>query len=148
MQEIKNILVPVDFSDSATKLLRAAIYMAGKLHARVDIVFVVEGLQAYSGFAIPHMSLENMERELLDGAERKMEHFLADHMDESISHTAKILKGDIAAQITQYAAKAKTDLIVIATQSYRGLGRAIFGSVAERVLKTAPCPVMTINPFQ
>lgn len=148
MREINTILVPVDFSDHATKLLRAAIYVANRLGARLDIVFVVESLHRYSGLTVPHVSLEKLEHELLTSAERKMTAFLDENMDETVPHRAQVLHGDVAEQITTHAAKNGSDLIMIATQGFRGLERAIFGSVAERVLKTAPCPVMTINPLQ
>ena len=50
MQEIHTILVPVDFSDNASKLLRGAAYVANRLNAKLDVVFVVETLRPYSGF--------------------------------------------------------------------------------------------------
>ena len=77
-----------------------------------------------------------------------MESFLDANLEEGLRNDAKILKGDIADQITAYAAQKQCGLIMIATQGYRGFEKALFGSVADRVLKTAPCPVMTINPSQ
>lgn len=147
MWEIKTILVPVDFSQHAPKLLRAAIYVANRLGARLDIIFVVESLHRYGGLTVPHVSLETLEQELLASAERKMQAFLDENMDETIPHRAQVLHGDAAEQITGHAAQKGSDLIMIATQGFRGLERAIFGSVAERVLKEAPCPVLTINPL-
>ena len=148
MQEINTILVPVDFSEHAPKLLRAAIYMANRLGARLDVVFVVESLNRYSGVAVPHISLEKLGQELRTSAERKMRAFLDENMDETVPHRAQVLYGDVAEQIIGHAVNNGSDLIMIATQGFRGLERAIFGSVAERVLKNAPCPVMTINPSQ
>lgn len=148
MQEINTILVPVDFSEHAPKLLRAAIYMANRLGARLDVVFVVESLNRYGGVAVPHVSLEKLGQELRASAERKMAAFLDENMDETVPHRAQVLHGDVAEQIIGHAVNNGSDLIMIATQGFRGLERAIFGSVAERVLKNAPCPVMTINPSQ
>lgn len=148
MRAINTILVPVDFSEHATKLLRAAIYLANRLGARLDIIFVVESLDRYSGFTVPHVSLEKLEQDLLASAERKMKAFLDENMDETVPHRAQVLHGDVAEQIIDHAVQNGSDLIVIATQGFRGLERAIFGSVAERVVKSAPCPVLTINPQQ
>jgi len=148
MKEIKKILVPVDFSNNSPKLLDAAVYLAKNFNARLEVVYVVESLDNYSGFAVPHISLENFEQELREAAERKMEAFLEDNLEEGIAHDARILSGDVPAEITRHAKDAGCDLIVIATHGYKGLEKALFGSVAERVVKTAPCPVLTINPYQ
>lgn len=146
MRDINTILVPIDFSDQAPKLLRAAIYVANRLGARLDIVYVVESLHRYGGLTVPHASLKTMEEELRASAERKMTAFLDENMDDTVPHRAQVLHGDIAEQIIGHAGHNGSDLIMIATQGFRGLERAIFGSVAERVLKNAPCPVLTINP--
>ncbi len=148
MQAINTILVPVDFSEHAPKLLRDAIYMANRLGARLDIIFVVESLSRYSGMTIPHISLAKLGEELRASAARKMDAFLDENMDETVPHRAQILHGDVAEQIVAHAVTNGSDLIMIATRGFRGLERAIFGSVAERVLKNAPCPVLTINPSQ
>ncbi|MEW6595781.1 MAG: universal stress protein [Thermodesulfobacteriota bacterium] len=147
MRKINTILVPVDFSEHAPKLLRAAVYVANQLGARLDILFVVESLHRYRGVAIPHISLEKMEQDLRAAAERRMASFLDENMDETVPHRAQVLQGEVAEQIVRHAAQNGSDLIIIATQGFRGLERTIFGSVAERVLKESPCPVLTINPL-
>jgi len=148
MLDINTILVPVDFSDQAPKLLRAATYLANRLSARLDIVYVVESLHRYGGLTVPHVSFAALEDELRASAERKMATFLEDNLDAPVPHRAQILHGEAAEEITAHARANGSDLIMIATQGFRGLERAIFGSVAERVLKNAPCPVLTINPLQ
>ena len=62
--------------------------------------------------------------------------------------TGKVLSGDVAEEILKYAAKKKVQLIVMGTHGYKGLERIMFGSVADKVVKTACCPVMTINPYR
>lgn len=148
MRAIKTILVPVDFSEHAIKLLRAAIYVANNLGAHLDVVYVVESLNQYRGLAVPHISLDRLEQDLLASAERKMATFLAENMDETVPHRAQVLRGEVADQIIAHAAQNGSDLIIIATQGFRGISRAVFGSVAERIVKNAPCPVLTINPQQ
>ena len=62
--------------------------------------------------------------------------------------TSKVLAGDVAEEILKYAARKKVQLIVMGTHGYKGVERIMFGSVADKVVKTACCPVMTINPYR
>jgi len=55
--------------------------------------------------------------------------------------------GDVAEQIVEFAATNKGDLIVMGTHGYKGLEKIMFGSVADKVVRSAPCPVLTINPY-
>lgn len=148
LNEVKNILVPVDFSDNSKKILRAAINVAGKFGARLSFIFVVQSFDDYSGFFVPHMPIAQFQEDMVSGAEKKMESFLAENMDENFPHSRKVSVGDVGEEITAYAAEEKVDMIVMGTHGYKGLERILFGSVAEQVVKTAPCPVLTINPYQ
>ncbi len=146
MQKISKILVPVDFSKASIKILQYACFVGKQFNATLQILYVVEGLDKYSSISIPHISFTELEKELLQSSETKMEVFLEENMDQSISHESKVLVGDIAENIKSVAAETETDLIIMGTQGYRGLEKALFGSVAEVVVKTAPCPVLSINP--
>lgn len=143
MKEIKSILVPVDFSANSKKVLDSAEYITAKFGADLFVVFVVQSLDDYSGFFIPHMPVAKFEEEMVQGAERKMESFLAGKKVVE----AKVLSGDVGEEILGYADQKGIDLIIMGTHGYKGLERIMFGSIAERVVKSAPCPVMTINPY-
>jgi nucleotide-binding universal stress UspA family protein len=148
MDEIKKILVPVDFSENSKKILQDALTKAGQLNAKVMVVYVVEGLENYGGLSIPHISLAEFEKELVQSATKKMESFLEENMDPSVAHESKILHGDIVEKINTFAESEGVDMIIMGTHGYKGLEKVLFGSVAERVVKTAPCPVLTINPYK
>ncbi len=148
LSEVKNILVPVDFSDNSKKILQAAVNLAGKLGARLSFVFVVQSFDDYSGFFVPHMPIAQFQDDLVSGAEGKMESFLAENLDENFPHSRKVAVGDVGEEIAAYAEEEKADMIIMGTHGYKGLERILFGSVAEQVVKTAPCPVLTINPYQ
>ena len=60
----------------------------------------------------------------------------------------KVLTGDVTEEILQYVQENRANLIVMGTHGYKGLERVMFGSVADKVVKTACCPVMTINPYR
>ncbi|HSH13307.1 MAG TPA: universal stress protein, partial [Desulfurivibrionaceae bacterium] len=88
------------------------------------------------------------EEELFRGATEKMEKFLAENLKAGVPCESKILQGDVAETLINFATENKISLIIMATHGYKGLEKVLFGSVAERVVKTAPCPVLTINPYQ
>lgn len=153
MQQIKSILTPIDFSDNAGKIAKAAAYIAGTFKAELHLVFVVQNFEDYSGFFVPPINLPNLEEELFASAQQQMESFVEEHKAAFAAAgvaevTSKVLSGDVAEEILSYAAKRKVQLIVMGTHGYKGVERIMFGSVADKVVKTACCAVMTINPYR
>ena len=148
MNEIKKILVPVDFSENSQTILKSAVGFARKFNAELQIVFVVQSFDDYSGFFVPHMPIAQFEDEMIQSAEKKMKSFVAESLEPSVPHRAKILSGDVAEEINAFAADNKSDLIIMGPHGYKGLEKVLFGSVAEKIVKTAPCPVLTINPYK
>lgn len=148
MKEIKKILVPIDFSENSTKVLQHAVDMAGKSGARIVVMYVVEGIDKYAGLSIPHISLTEVEKELVQSAKNKMELFLEENLEPSVPHEGVVLNGDIVEEINNFAANEGVDMIIMGTHGYKGLEKVLFGSVAERIVKTAPCPVLTCNPYK
>ncbi len=148
MNEVKKIMVPVDFSGNSQKILQSAVMLAGKFQARLSVVFVVQSFDDYSGFFVPHIPISQFEEEMLQAAQRKMTAFVAENLTAAVPYDAKVLQGDVANEILRYAEEAKIDLIVMGTHGYKGLEKVLFGSVAEKVVKMASCPVLTINPYR
>ena len=146
MNDIKKILVPTDFSEHSNRVLQSAIMIARKFGAAIEVVFVVESLDAYAGFAVPHLPLENLEKELLERARHKMTEFISENMAKEIPHAGAVLNGKVAEEIVRHADAQGCDLIMIGTQTCKGVEKALFGSVTERVIKTANCPVLSMNP--
>ena len=142
--EIKKILVPVDFSENSKKILDSAGDIAEKFGAALSVVFVVQSFDDYSGFFVPHMPVAKFEEEMVQGAEQKMDSFMGGY--ENVE--AKVLIGDVGEEVVRYAEEIGIDMIIMGTHGYKGLEKVMFGSVAEKVVKTAPCPVLTINPYK
>ena len=88
----------------------------------------------------------------MTGAEQRMDSFL-EEMSEVMSQlgikdiTHKVLMGDVAEQIVDYATEIRADMIIMGTHGYKGLEKIMFGSVADKVVRSAICPVTTINPY-
>ncbi|HIJ89765.1 MAG: universal stress protein [Desulfobulbaceae bacterium] len=148
MNEIKKILVPVDFSENSQKILGTAADFAAKFKAELAVVFVVQSFDDYSGFFVPHMPIIQLEEEMVKSAGEKMKSFVAETLTSSVPHTTAILSGDVVEEINRFAGAQNADLIVMGTHGYKGLDKILFGSVAEKIVKTAPCPVLTINPYR
>jgi len=144
MKEVKKILVPVDFSENSQKILESAGYFADKCSAEMYVIYVVQSFDDYSGFFVPHMPIAKFEQEMMESAEQKMASFI----EVNKAALSKVLIGDVAEEIVNYADREAIDLIIMGTHGYKGLEKIMFGSVAEKVVKSAPCPVLTINPYK
>ncbi|NQS71098.1 MAG: universal stress protein [Desulfobulbaceae bacterium] len=153
MQPITTVLTPIDFSDNAAMILKAAAYVAGTFKAELHLVFVVQNFEDYSGFFVPPVNLPNLAEELYASAQQQMDTFVSEHrqhcLDAGVTGlTSKVLAGDVGEEVVKYATQKNVQLIVMGTHGYKGLERIMFGSVAEKVVKSALCAVMTINPYR
>jgi nucleotide-binding universal stress UspA family protein len=149
---VKTVVTPIDFSDNSRLIAESAAYVAGSFGASLHLIFVVQNFEDYSGFFVPQMNMPNIEQELFVGAEEQMASFCEKYSDgfKEVGTTDvryKVVMGDVGEMIVQYTAESGGDLIVMGTHGYKGLEKIMFGSIADKVVKSAPCPVMTINPY-
>ena len=152
IHEIHNVVTPVDFSDNSRIIAESSAYLAGKFGASMHLIFVVQNFEDYSGFFVPQMTLPSLEGELAESAETKMASFCGEMLEFSQKAGVKnldykVMMGDVAEKIVDYSTDIEADLIVMGTHGYKGLEKIMFGSVAAKVVRGAPCPVMTINPY-
>ena len=148
MLAIKNVLVATDFSECSDTALVYARALAGKfggqLHIFHDVQFVsgadVSGIGGY-GAALPTLYAE-----LEADARQRLDELVSDADRELLHVKTTISSGDVPAQaIVEYAKTEAIDLIVVGTHGRRGLSHVLLGSVAESVVRTAPCPVLTVR---
>ncbi|MGB3210189.1 MAG: universal stress protein [Desulforhopalus sp.] len=152
INEIKKVVTPVDFSDNSKLIAESAGYLAGRFGASMHLVFVVQNFEDYSGFFVPQMTMPTLEGELAESAEAKMASFCGEMVEfcekagvKELNY--KVFMGDVGEKIVEYATDIEADLIVMGTHGYKGLEKIMFGSVADKVVRAAACPVMTINPY-
>ena len=146
---IKKVLLPIDFSKASTVLLPYAIDFAEKYGARLFIIFVAEDPFTYSGTPYIDLLPDQYFEDMVPGAQRKMATFLADNISKvSLDVEGKVLTGHPAEEIINYAKQQKIDLLIIGSHGFKGFEKFVFGSVAEKVIKMAPCPVLTINTHE
>ena len=152
IRKINHVVTPIDFSDNSKLIADSSAFFAGTFGATLSLVFVVQNFEDYSGFFVPQMHMPNLEDELLTGAESRMVTFVDENRDAYTKLgvqelKAKVLMGDVGEQIVEYATEIMADLIVMGTHGYKGLEKIMFGSVADKVVRSALCPVTTINPY-
>lgn len=152
INKIRRVVTPIDFSENSKLIADSAAFMAGKYGATFHLVFVVQNFEDYSGFFVPQMHMPNLEDELLTGAEERMASFIEENKkgyeDLGVVEVInKVLMGDVAEQIIEYSNEVMADMIIMGTHGYKGLEKIMFGSVADKVVRAALCPVTTINPY-
>ncbi len=152
IHQVKTVVTPVDFSDNSQLIAESAAFMAGSFKASLVLLFVVQKFEDYSGFFVPQMNVPDFEQDLFRQADEKMETFsksLEAFAKEQgvVNLIGKVEVGDVTEQIVSYADTQEHALIVMGTHGYKGLEKIMFGSVADKVVKTASCPVLTINPY-
>ena len=130
------ILFPTDFSTASDAALVHAEAVAKQSNAKLLIVHVEEPPLAYGGgelyYGLPEPSSERI-RKMLDDVRPK---------DPSVSFSHRLVMGDPAGEIVRIADEEKVDSIVLGTHGRTGLSRLLMGSVAEGVVRRAPCPVL------
>ena len=147
MSEIKKILCAVDLSEHSKMVADYAITMARAFDAEITVLYTAPSLSQYVGFHVPPSSIENFVGEIVTGAEQSMDEFIAEMFpDPSIKVEGKILSGYAAQEIIAFSNTNSVDIIIMGTHGRTGIDRMLFGSVAEKVVKTASVPVMTIRP--
>lgn len=147
MQEINNIVVPVDLEKNTDKVVDFAINMAKKLDAEISFFHAVE-FHAMGEMALGVPSYDDYNSERFSHAEKKVEEIVRDATGKCKNCSGKTVMGDVVDAIVDYAQDQKAEMIIIGTHGKRGLEKILLGSVAERVLKRAHCPVLVMNPYR
>ncbi len=146
MQEIHQIIVPVDFSKTTAKLIDYASYMAGKLSATIHFVHVAEINQGHD-MLLGSSVFGDIKEKIIAAAKERMANLLEDNGARCKGCTGKVVTGDIVDAIIDQVNTNKADLIIISTHGTKGLEKVLMGSVTERVIRRAPCPTLICNPY-
>ncbi len=143
--EIRKILFPVDLTGFSSKIVPQVKFMARNFNAEIHLLYVVGSLEKYSTFFVPHPSLDQMEKESVQRAEGKLDEFAKEFFYGFPRITTAVMLGNPVEQIERYVESAGIDLIIMATHGRHGLERALFGSIADEVVRSTFIPVMCIN---
>ena len=146
MLKASRILVPIDFSDYSARALDCAKTLAEKFNASLHLLTVVP-----DPFALPNPGpmYVPVSPEYVDGLRRDAESHLRGLLTQSeqaqFRAESAVAFGDPYQEISDYVQRASIDLIVMGTRGRGGIAHMMLGSVAEKVVRTAPCPVVTVR---
>ena len=151
MLPLKKILCPTDFSDPSYEALEVAVELASQFSAELCLIHVVPEVPrpAWASTLDPDQTICGLEvseyEEMLHiGAQQKLHKLISERTPSNLSVKAIVSDGEAVTQILRIAAQELPDLIVIARQGQTGLNQSVFGSVSEKLVHLATCPVLTI----
>jgi len=137
----RHILVATDFSEPSRRALCDALVLAAENNAQLSVVHVLHSDRKYAALEAPYeLDLERI------ALEKEMKSFLDKLGPEQKIDTTLVKHGPVAEQVAAVIGEKAIDLLVIGTRGRGGLQKLALGSVAEELLRIAPCPVMTIGP--
>jgi universal stress protein A len=146
MITLKNILVATDFSEPSATALRYGRTLARTFGSTLHVLHVAEDVYGRLGGEAYFAGPPNLQANIEAAARKRLDELLVDNDLEPVPSRAIVQTADaIAPTIIQYAKDSRSDLIVVGTHGRGGFAQMIVGSVAERVVRTAPCPVLTVR---
>lgn len=143
--EIDKILVPIDFSDYSKNALKYAVGFAEKFNSELYLVYVVEPQVYPADFTMGQVAVPPMEADMTKIAENELNALAKQEIGERVKTKTLIKVGQPFMEINETAAEYDIDLIIIATHGHTGVEHLLFGSTAEKVVRKAPCPVLTLR---
>jgi universal stress protein A len=152
MLPFKRILVTTDFSDTSLEAFPVAAEVASHFDAELLLVHVLPvdtptpwDIPPYADFGLASLPLPEYEAQVRLEVERRLAQVAAKHAPAGTKVRTMVGRGDAAAEIGRIASAEKVDLIVLATHGWTGWRHLVFGSVAEKILRESPCPVLSIR---
>jgi nucleotide-binding universal stress UspA family protein len=150
MLPFKRILCPTDFSEPALMALKRAEEMARHFGAEVLVVHIIPPVPSPHAEEDPPVAtsfdVPLYQQELAIYAEKVLKELVSHQVSPEVRTRDLVSTGEAAPEILRLARQEHVDLIVIASHGLAGWRRLVFGSVAEKVVRQAPCPVLNIMP--
>ncbi len=144
--QIKKVLLPCDFSDCAAAAIPYASEIAAKFKAELHLLHTLETHVSGTPQFVMGLALPRLVHESKPAAEKALAALLEPGRSAGLQVVYAAREGTPEAEIVSYAHDNQIDLIVLATHGRTGLSHIAMGSVAETIVRTAPCPVLTIRP--
>jgi nucleotide-binding universal stress UspA family protein len=143
---LRRILCPVDFSTHSDHAMRYAAALAGKFGSELTLLHVVAPVvAALPGEAALQDLVQANTEEIEAACRERLDKMVGELAAQGMNVACRVLNGVPYLEIIRYAQESETDLIVLGTHGRTGIAQLLIGSVAERVVRKAPCPVLTIK---
>ena len=149
MLSISRILVPTDFSEPSDEALQYAKGLAEKFNASLHVLHVLEDLAAHAWTTEVYVSaLPGVHEEMERQATERLGELLSEDEKRKYDATLALRTGSAFVEVIRHAREEGIDLIVMGTHGRGAIAHMLLGSVAERVVRKAPCPVLTVRQKQ
>ncbi len=145
LSQIKNILLPTDFSEYSKKALPYAVSLAERYKAKLHVLHVFEQRIHPAFYLVDKETPFDLDSGLRDRALDALDEFVYNDLRGQIDFKCEVASGKPFLEIINYARDNEIDLILIATHGLTGLQYMIIGSTTERVVRKAPCPVISVK---
>lgn len=143
--EVRRILFPTDVSEGSAHAVPYVADLTRHYGAKLYIIHVVYDITRATGMYVPHINMDELYRDIETSAKRELEKCCVEELRGYKNIEYRILKGVPHEEILKFADENNIDMIIMGTHSRKGLDRVIFGSTAERVVRHAKCPVLTVG---
>lgn len=140
---IKKVLVPIDFSDYSKSALKYAVNFSKLFNAEIILIYVVEPVIYPPDFSMGQIAMPSLNTEWDERAKDELDKLAKSEISTSVKTILKTGKPFV--EIIETAKEENIDLIIIATHGHTGVEHILFGSTAEKVVRKAPCPVLTLR---
>lgn len=147
MLNIDRILVPTDFSEHAQQALAYARALAAAYGARIELLHIIEEAAFPAFYALGADAMYGEVPDLEERARAALQRLADERLAGERGVSCHVRKGRAAGEIAGLAEDGDVDLIVIASHGLTGLERLMMGSVAEKVVRLAPCPIFVVKSF-
>jgi nucleotide-binding universal stress UspA family protein len=149
MIDLRRILVPTDFSKSSANALAYAVAFAEKFGAEIHLLHVVQDLALFIPEAVLIAPAPAPPVEQFTAAARAaLERAITDLQRPGLTVHPQVAEGTPYEEIVRFARERDVDLIVIGTHGRTGLAHILLGGVTDKVVRRAPCPVLTVRPHE
>ncbi len=142
---IKKILVPIDFSDYSKSSLKYALNFVKQFNAELILIYVVEPVIYPPDFSMGQIAIPSVDLDLDKRAIEELDKLAQKEIPKEIKVKTIVKTGKPFIEIIETASEVDVDLIIIATHGHTGVEHLLFGSTAEKVVRKAPCPVLTLR---
>jgi nucleotide-binding universal stress UspA family protein len=143
--KINKILVPVDFSDYSKSSLRYAVNFSKYFNAEISLIYVVEPVIYPPDFSMGQIAIPSVNAEWDQRAKEELDKLAKNEIPDDVKVKTIIKTGKPFLEIIETAEEENIDLIIIASHGRTGMEHILFGSTAEKVVRKAPCPVLTLR---
>jgi nucleotide-binding universal stress UspA family protein len=144
--QVKSILCPIDFSEFSIRAYHYAVSLAERYEAKLVTLHIVELWKyPFADFAAYETDFAKVSAALDEGGEARLQEFVGNHSPEGFHPLVAVNQGNASDLILSFAQEQNIELIVMGTHGRRGFDRLVLGSTTDRVMRRAPCPVLSIS---